>query len=140
MLSTVLLSSIYSCLKKEKRGSLKLWKHISSCTHLFINQSITHSLTLNLTDTLTHLHIHSPDSHTHSLIQANTSIDTNYLTHPLQLTHTLAFLHVPTHSDKPSMTITHSLPHSLTHTLTNLLTHALTHLFTHSFHAWGYSR
>ena len=29
MLSAVLLSSIYSCLKKEKRGSLKLWKHIS---------------------------------------------------------------------------------------------------------------
>ena len=27
MLSAVLLGSIQSCLKKEKRGSLKLWKH-----------------------------------------------------------------------------------------------------------------
>ena len=38
MLSAVLLSSIYSCLKKEKRGSLKLWKH-----------TITHRITQYIT-------------------------------------------------------------------------------------------
>ena len=30
MLSAVLLGSILSCLKKEKRESLELWKHISA--------------------------------------------------------------------------------------------------------------